>query len=87
MMRAGQSYEEGIRRGNWRDSPTDKEVYAYLKGHGCEACDEESMPSFRTWQRYLREYRRATGRQKRLFSQNCTSQTKERQQVAPWKVQ
>jgi hypothetical protein len=44
--------------------PTDHDVYDQLERAHKQAGEAEDLPSFATWQRNLREYRRLTGTQK-----------------------
>ena len=44
--------------------PTDREAYDALAGAHAAAGEANDLPSFATWQRYVREHRRLTGTQK-----------------------
>jgi hypothetical protein len=45
-------------------NPTDREVYDVLAKACAQSGEANELPEFNTWQRYLREWRKATGQQK-----------------------
>ena len=66
VVNAVSLYNEGCNAlKSTNDKPTDREVYDLLIGTYARADKPSPLPTFGSWTSYLRQWRRATGKQKR----------------------
>jgi hypothetical protein len=64
VERAYQSYTDAIKEHPALDGRNDRDVYKYIVENGCDRYEDNKIPKFNTWEKYVRTGRSAHGKNK-----------------------